>query len=156
MSRGPGTAQRAILAALADAVRDYMTVPELAQATGRGERQVRAAVRALEGRALVVITREYTGWRGTGEYGRLVALPHWNPDQPELEPVLTVHAGERHPGRPGWVAARDVQFGRAGMPTYGLLVFLPERHEAREARYRAAVARFTAILAGEAAAAPPS
>jgi hypothetical protein len=128
-----------------------MTVPELAQATGRGERQVRAAVRALEGRALVVITREYTGWRGAGEYGRLVALPHYNPDQPELEPVLTVHAGERWPYTRWGVATRDVQFGRAGMPTYGLLVFLPERHEAREARFAAWVARFAATLAGEAA-----
>ena len=155
MSRGPGTAQRAILAALADAEGDYMTVPELAQATGRSDRQVRTAVRSLEGRALVVITREYTGWRGAGEYGRLVALPHFNPDQPELEPVLTVREGEPWPGRPGWKAARDVEFGRAGMPTYGLLVFLPERHEAREARHRALVARLTAALAGEAAAAPP-
>lgn len=147
-------AQRAILAALADAEGDYLTMPELAQATGRSDRQVRTAVRSLEGRALVVITREYTGWRGAGEYGRLVALPHWNPDQPELEPVLTVHAGERWPYTRRGVAARDVEFGRAGMPTYGLLVFLPERHEAREARHRAWRERFAATLAGEAAAAP--
>jgi hypothetical protein len=149
VSRGLGTAQRDILGALADAARDYMTVPELAQVTGRSERQVRAAVRALEGRALVVITRGCTGWRGAGVYGRLVELPHFNPDQPELEPVLTVRAGERHPARPAWVAARDVEFGRAGMPTYGLLVWLPERHEAR---HRAWAAEFAAILAGEVAA----
>jgi hypothetical protein len=147
MSRGLGTAQRGILGALADAVRDYMTVPELAQATGRSERQVRAAVRALEGRALVVVTRGCTGWRGTGEYGRLVELPHFS-----LEPVLTVREGERHPDRPAWVAARDVEFGRAGMPTYGLLVWLPERHEASEARHRAWAAGLAAALAGEVAA----
>ncbi len=144
MSRGLGTAQLGILGALADAARDYMTVPELAQATGRSERQVRAAVRALEGRALVVITRGCTGWRGTGEYGRLVELPHFS-----LEPVLTVREGERHPDRPGWVAARDVEFGRLGMPTYGLLVALPERHEASEARLNAF---WAATLAGEVAA----
>jgi MarR family len=130
VSRGLGRAQRDILAALADSTDNCMTVPELARAISRSERQVRAAVRALEARGLVVITRG-SGWRGAGDHGRLVAPWH----RRDL-PALTAREGEPGPGKPGYVAARDVEFVRQGMPSYVLLVWLPERREASQARYR--------------------
>src|ERR687883_539223 len=51
VGRGLGPAQHAILSALAPTRR--LTISELAQATSRDSRQVRAAVEALERRGLV-------------------------------------------------------------------------------------------------------
>jgi MarR family len=134
MSRGLGTAQRAILAALREDDDYALSVTELAGKLGRSQRQVRAAVRALEARKLVVITRDHIGWRGAGEYGRL--RRSYGSADGDL-PRVKVRAGEPWPipsRRPGeFVASKDVEFVRAGMPTFGLLVWLSEDRERWEA-----------------------
>ena len=108
-----------------------------------GHRLVRIIRRArsLEQRGLVIITKEHTGWRGTGEYGHLIERPHGDTTTPA---ALSVKAGERWPKRSAmavdvddhWRAKRDTEFIRSGVPTAGLLVWLPEnrrRWSAREA-----------------------
>jgi DNA-binding IclR family transcriptional regulator len=138
MGHGLGTTQKAILAALADTEYDALTIGELAARLDRSPRQVRTAVAALEGRKLVVVTKEHLYWRGKGEYGHLVKR------RDEDAPVtMAVKAGERWPlnhtgsyGIPSsgmdpwtWTALRDTEFTRNGVPTYGLLVWLPANRE---------------------------
>ena len=72
MSRGIGKTQRAILDALANEHEfPTLTVMELAERIGVSDRQTRRAVRSLEDRALVCVSRGHT-WHGTGEYGPLI------------------------------------------------------------------------------------
>ena len=104
------------------------------QKLGRSARQVRIAVHALEARGLVVVTREYQGWRGEGEYGTLVER---DDRYSETVPAgMVVKAGERYP-RPHrwgyypqvdiatWTAKQDIEFIHNGVPTCGLYVWLP-------------------------------
>lgn len=68
MSRGLGTTQRAILAALHATEDNWLSIADLAEQIDRSDRQVRTAVRALEHRGHVAVTRECVSWdpdRGT-------------------------------------------------------------------------------------------
>jgi biotin operon repressor len=129
VSKGIGKTQQRILDALADEKKYLpLTVPDLAERIGCSERQIRRAVHSLEDRGLVVITRENMRWKGYGEYGRL-ARKHWPWDEDALV-VLTVKAGEPWPIQfrgPGWRASSDTEFYYGGVPTPGLLVWLPEQ-----------------------------
>lgn len=146
MGRGPGTAQRAILDALAASVEPWLTIPDLAEATGRSPRQVRTAVHALEARGLVAITTGETGWRGRGDYG------HWRhagPSERDDPRTVTVQPGSRTPA--GWTLRENfpapVTFIRGGVPVSGLLVWLPERKVAAEDTKRTALAIAAAFRA---------
>lgn len=141
MSRGIGKTQQRILDELAgieippwrlipDRWNYGLTVVELSTRLGVSDRQVRRAVRALEDRALVVITRESV-WRGEGEYGPLVRRDSWlNSYGPEVPTARIVGKGEPWPWQEGYVAARDVELVHAGMPTPALLVWSPENRAA--------------------------
>jgi hypothetical protein len=148
MGRGPGIAQRAILAALeADQGNAWLTVPELAERTGRPPRQVRTAVHALEARGLVVITKGATGWKGRGDYGRWVYAQPGDAADPR---VVTVQPGDPIPHRPGWEvlasATQPVTFIRAGVPVSGLQVWLTATMAASDEEYRRAIAAIEARL----------
>ena len=128
MGRGIGKAQQRILdelAAAADMGFYALTVTNLAERTGIGERQARRAVRALEVRELVVITKG-SRWHGEGRYGRLVrrqsSLNEYGPDVPTAG---VVSKGETWPWGDGDVAAQDTEFVHAGMPTMQLWVWSP-------------------------------
>ena len=136
MSKGIGKTQQAILDALAaEKELAALTVVELAQRLGASPRQIRAAVHSLAGRGLVVLTKQYGGWRGYGEQGRAVPRRYpWDSDAPT---AFVLKEGEPWPFPDGWgnhdhgrVASRDVEFIRKGMPTgVSLFVWLPERRE---------------------------
>jgi DNA-binding transcriptional ArsR family regulator len=96
--------------------RDGMTVMQLAERVGVSDRQVRTAVRALERRGLVVITKEQIGRSGRGEYGPLVWKGLAGTDD------LPVAWVERR--RNEFLERYSVEFVRAGMPRAGLLVRL--------------------------------
>jgi hypothetical protein len=149
MSKGIGTAQREILAALRDSEARCMAISGLAAITGRSARHVRTAVASLERREMVVTTRGSVGWKGEGEYGRLVRTHRW--DGQTLPVAKVVRKGEQMPhstyGRRS-VAPWDVELGRQGMPVFGTLVWLPERRAEAEAESAARVARFAARLRG--------
>lgn len=84
MSRGIGATQRAILDALDGATdRWWLTVAGLAESVDRSQRQVRAAVRSLEHRGLVAITREAVDWDSDrGEHGMPIhGLAVWLPER---------------------------------------------------------------------------
>jgi hypothetical protein len=49
-----------------------LTVVDLAQRVGKSDRQIRAAVHALERRGLVVLEKRSGGFKGEGQYGRLL------------------------------------------------------------------------------------
>jgi hypothetical protein len=120
MSRGLGAAQRAILQALRDDEEYALTTPELAGRLRRSQRQIRRAVHALEARGLVIITSGFTRWRGAGEYGHKVKRRDFHGDVPATRTI----------SRPGWHGTQlERDWVRAGMPTYGLWVWLPERHQ---------------------------
>jgi len=128
MGHGLGPAQRAVLAVLADTedVHPWLSVRELAAALKLSERRTRALVASLEARELVTVIRSAVGWRGAGEYGRLVGRGAYD-NRPV---VLTLSKGDRD----------GVEFVRQGMPVYGLHVWLSVRYAAWEARIAAAVA----------------
>ena len=130
MSRGLGAAQRAILQALRDDEEYALTTAELAGRLRRSQRQIRRAVHALETRGLVIITSGFTRWRGAGEYGREVERRGFHRDVPATRTI-------RRPGWDGTQLERD--WVLAGMPTYGLWVWLPERHQ----QFAMILARFT-------------
>ena len=77
VSRGIGKTQQAILDALAADNDPWLTVSRTGRANHQvSERQIRRAVRSLEDRRLVVITKRSTGQRGASAgYGRLVPRP---------------------------------------------------------------------------------
>jgi hypothetical protein len=99
-------------------------VATLAERVGASTRQIRTAVRALERRELVVITKEYIGWSGRGEYGRL-ADKYWRgaEDLPTAKVVTTGHDFDDEDGH--WYPIKR-EFGHIGMPRAGLLVWTPE------------------------------
>lgn len=132
-----GRTQRALLEALEASEYLWCTVAELAEALQRSPRQVLAAVRSLEGRGLVVITRETIGWNEG--VGRLAA--GYRGDCPA---VLTVEEGEPWPNKPGYVARRRTEFYRVGTPVHGLAVWLPERREQHAERTKQAEANLRA------------
>ncbi len=121
-----------ILAALAEEQEHRaQTVADLAQRIGCSDRQSRRAVRSLEERELVAITRESLGWKGSGEDGRLLRKrPYW--PTKDMPTVAAVRKGEPIPdwvreqvvGYVGSVAWEDCEFTYRGMPTHGLLVWL--------------------------------
>src|SRR5690348_8270748 len=86
MGRGPGAAQRAILDALTAADKVWLTIPELAERTGRSERQVRTAVHGLEARELAAVSYGCIGWKGRGDYGRWVRADSDNRQMSEWKP----------------------------------------------------------------------
>jgi hypothetical protein len=110
MSKGIGKTQRAILDTLANEHEaPALTVIGLAERIGVSDSQIRRAVRALEGRKLVCITRGHA-WHGVGEYGPLVEREH--SDLSNDVPTAEVVDG--------------VEFVRCGMPTVALEVWLPD------------------------------
>lgn len=131
MPRGIGKTQQRILDELAAATDSWcLTVVDLADRLGISDRQVRTAVYSLYRRDMVVLTKEHAGWKGRGEYGRLVPRRlSWARDVPT---ALTVKAGEPWPGKEGYTAARDTEFIFNGMPTgASLCVWLPESRAER-------------------------
>ena len=80
---------------------------------------------ALQRRGLVVLTREYGGWKGAGEYGQLVRrVTSWTTQSgkriehvSELPVALTVRKGELLPPTYRWRATEETEFDRIGMPT---------------------------------------
>jgi hypothetical protein len=136
MSRGIGKTQQRILDELVSIEQppvqlipwpqDYaLTVMDLAHRIGISDRQVRHAVRSLEDRELVVITRGSV-WHGVGQYGPLVRRKSlFNDYGPDVPTAQVIGRGERWPWKEGYVAARDVELVYAGMPTPALLVWLP-------------------------------
>ena len=126
VSRGIGKTQQAILAELTDA-KDYrwLDIATLTERIGCSGRQIHQAVRSLERRGLVVITREHLGWKGLGEYGR-EQCREMHTHGPEVPTSRVIRKGEPwHRGR-GYIARRDTELVRGGMPTWGLAVWLPE------------------------------
>src|ERR1700758_2428553 len=130
MSKGIGKTQQAILDALEQSG-GTLTVVQLAERLGASPRQLRTAARSLEGRGLVVITRETIGWRGLGEYGPL-AIKSRFADTEGIPTARVVRQGEPWPyprkPKPGteWLAARDTELFHTGMPVAGLRVWLPQ------------------------------
>jgi hypothetical protein len=123
-----GDAQRAILSALEKSDYLAMGTTDLAAAIHRSPRQVRAAVAALARRGSVIVTKnEQVGWKGAGSYGPLVT---WRPT-PDTPVAVSVPAGQALPGR--YSVDRDTDYYRAGMPTAGAYVWLPDNR----ARYLA-------------------
>jgi DNA-binding transcriptional ArsR family regulator len=104
--------------------RDGMTVTTLAELVGVSVRQIRTAVRALERRGLVSISKECVGRSGRGEYGPMVNT-RWarNADLPVARTEIK-RIEEHDPQR--WMTLKRyrVEFGHAGMPRAGLLVRL--------------------------------
>ena len=135
MSTGIGKTQQRILSGLelvgAEGIR-ALTVMDLAQRVGISDRQIRRAVHSLADRDLVVLTKEHGGWKGQGEYGKLVSR-RWSSDN-DVPTAFTVKKGEPWPlpdiegdYHHGWTATRDVEFIRNGMPTgASLFVWLPQ------------------------------
>lgn len=80
----------------------------------------------------MVLTKEHGGWKGQGEYGKLVSR-RWSSDN-DVPTAFTVKKGEPWPlpdiegdYHHGWTATRDVEFIRNGMPTgASLFVSLPQ------------------------------
>lgn len=110
MGRGLGKAQLSILAALGYR-REPMTTAALAEWSGRSARQVRTAVDALERRGLVVVTREFIGMKGRGEYGPMTM---WTRDDDDPDKIVRDWDG------------RSYERIRQGTPTYGRLVWSPD------------------------------
>jgi hypothetical protein len=138
MGTGIGKTQRRILDALAASQYRALTVGDLADDVDASGRQVRAAVRALERRGLVVITKEHIGWSGGGEYGK--RNPAWQfvehplgdrvrrRDNPVGRMRLTRMVAD--PDDPRWVRGFYKPVGQRepqGMPRAGLLVWLPQQ-----------------------------
>ena len=140
MTRGIGPAQGRILDVLAASEQDWLDTAELAAATALVERRVRAATDGLAQRGLLVITRGFTRWRGTGEYGRLMPVNRYGRTG---EPVtLVVEPGDPYPNQPAWrrrphLATRRIDYGHIGMPSYGRMHWLPERHAEHERQWAA-------------------
>jgi len=108
-----------------------LTITDLATPLKLTERRARVVARSLEARGLVIITNEHIDWRGQGEYGNL-EKKHRDDTAPT---ALLVKKGERWPRRRAfrdevdpetWTALKDTEFIRAGVPTSGLLIWLPE------------------------------
>jgi hypothetical protein len=139
MGTGLGKTQQRILDALAGEQENVaLTIKDLAQRVGVSDRQMRAAVRALERRGLVVITKEFIGWTGVGEYGS--RFPAWQfVEHPRGEWVRSRDnptGPMRHtrmvadPDDPRWVRGFNKPVGARepqGMPRAGLLVWLAEK-----------------------------
>src|ERR1700733_15920571 len=81
MSTGIGRTQRRLLDELA-AEQELLalTVIELSERLGVSARQIRRAVHSLAQRELVVLTKEHGGWKGQGQYGRMVTRFRWVSD----------------------------------------------------------------------------
>ena len=130
MGRGVGKTQQTILDQLVGEQEFLaLTVTELAQRVGASDRQIRTAVRALERRGLVVITKEHIGWSGRGEYGPLVEL---GLAETEGLPTAKVVDTGRHwfDDAEGRYRAIKRELGHIGMPRAGLLVWLPQQRSA--------------------------
>jgi hypothetical protein len=138
MGRGIGKTQQAILAELT-ALTDHgwpsgwdkkLDIAELVKRIGRSDRQIRTAVRSLERRGLVAVTREHLGWTGIGEYGREElrdGSSYRPPHGPEIPTSRVIRKGEPwHRGR-DQVATGNYELVRGGMPTWGLAVWLREK-----------------------------
>ena len=132
MSTGIGKTQQRILSELESVAGQYnaLTVMELSERLGCSDRQIRKAVHSLAERDLVVLTKEHGGWKGRGEYG-LVKSRRWLSDS-DVPTAFVVKEGEPWPGNPDYVAKRDIEFIRNGMPTgASLFVWLPENRAKR-------------------------
>jgi DNA-binding transcriptional ArsR family regulator len=125
MSRGIGGTQRAILDTLESVAEQFrwLTIADLAERLGRSDRQIRSAVRSLEGRGLVKDTREQVGWKGWGESGPLIqrGAPGW----PDDSGVPTAGVAGRQVWEDWRWVYRKVEMIHAGMPVFGLGVSLP-------------------------------
>jgi hypothetical protein len=114
-----------------------MTTADLAEATGRSQRQIRTAVHALADRELVILTHEKIGWAGLGEYGH-TTVKRWSSDK-DVKPFKIVKKGEHYRLSErgwSWTALRDLELIKIGTPVHGLRVWLPDRRadwERREA-----------------------
>jgi Helix-turn-helix domain len=114
--------------------RDGMTVKALAELVGVSDRQVRTAVRALERRGLVAITKENVGRSGRGEYGPLVST-WWARNADLLASGTAVRLGEN---------GDVLTYG--GMPRAGLLVRLRDTADPMITRTPRRTARTGAAL----------
>lgn len=135
MSRGIGAHQRQLLDVLAGdspAGHLWWTVAELAAATGRQDRQVRAAVRSLHARgavdvhsAAIAYVPASDGWRNwTGT--RLTAADHHHREHMPFPVPRTSTAQVRR------------RYPRADRPVPGLVIALPARAAAEHAAIRRA------------------
>jgi hypothetical protein len=145
MGTGLGKTQKEILRILAEGAPKCpaQTIGELADDPswlGATHRQLRTAVRALERRGLVVVTKEYIGWSGEGRYG--ARFPRWElVEHPRGDMVRCRDGGPLHhvqkvanpDDTTTWVRGFYKPVGRRepqGMPRAGLLVWLPEERAA--------------------------
>jgi hypothetical protein len=123
MSRGIGKIQQAILDVLADeeyGCTDLVTLAARFEISGP---QARRAVRSLESRGLVAVSRETIGWKGVGKYGPLGVKDE---DTQHFPTVHTLKENDDLPWREGFVAAHDFETFHRGMPVFGLRVWLPK------------------------------
>jgi AraC-like DNA-binding protein len=118
------------MAAARAAAHNWLSVADLAQRIGCSDRQIRRAVRSLESRRLVVITRQQLGQKGVGEYGPLVQRESWHGQ--DVPTAMVVRKGETWPRArewgsdvdvDTWTAKHDIEFVHVGMPTHGLAVW---------------------------------
>lgn len=130
MGQGLGKAQHSILDVLGAADDYALTVPDIAERIDRSERQVRAAVRALESRSLVVVTKGYTGWNGRGEFGPYISYVEFDRKDKEFTPPPGIENLRRveYDGPTGRIAEYRGWI-RRGMPAHGLWVWLPENRD---------------------------
>jgi hypothetical protein len=154
MGTGLGKTQKEILRILAEAAPEYpcQTIGQLADDPswlGATHRQLRTAVRALERRGLVVVTKEHLGWSGQGQYGPVHSWyeniddpggdrvryegSYWGIPQPGDDVVEQL---KPRPDGTRKIRGTPVRYRRkfhsepGGMPRAGLLVWLPERRAA--------------------------
>lgn len=120
-----------------------LTVTTLAERIGISDGQTRRAVRALEQRDLLVITRGSV-LRGEGKYGPLVRRQSlFNNYSDEVPTAHTVMKGEPWPWSPDrLMAARDVELVHAGMPTVALWVWSLKNRVAYLAAESQSIIRF--------------
>jgi hypothetical protein len=115
MGRGIGKTQQAILDALAEQPRGAISAVGLAEHLGISGPQVRRAIRALETRELVAVSREHLGWKTvtnpTPWKGRLLLI-----DPAEVDQTPGAWRFEHNGEERGAVLQ---------MPVSGLVVWLP-------------------------------
>jgi hypothetical protein len=114
---------------------------------------IRTAVHALAERGLVILTKEHLGWAGRGEYGRMVRYDnlYFSDRKDGREPTKIIPEGERFKFPGPWTWSRTAPKGGlklilSGMPTHGLVVWLPDRKADRDKRVAERTAEIRKLL----------